>query len=257
MRRVNLRGLACAMLFAVVCATSVMTTKAQDEPKRYKEGDIKVGDRVETDPSAMNQWLKCTVTKINYWIVKPTEIDSFTVRCDGSSTTPPRTFQVIADSAHLRPLNAADDKRTDTKAETNVSSTPVDKKPQSSTAKRTSSPVPRGCPTDDEVKQTIQKWLEKKDKQQDPDSKTTIELDSGIQRAGVTRRYIRDIGEKTICPVKVDYTQTTDHPARIEVIHWKDGVYQFFKTSFGEWDFELGNDQPTHTYDNAKSMYKN
>lgn len=259
MKRRDARPLILLLLCSAAFALTAFGARAQDEPRRYKEGEVKVGDRVETDPSAMNQWLKCTVTKVNYWVVRPTEIDTFTVRCDGSATTPPRTFQVIADSAHLRPLASADDKNRgqDAQGQTNDARATSQRRPQASTAsRRASSPVTRGCPTDDDVKQTIQKWLEKGDKQQDQDSTTTVELDSGVTRGAVTRRYIRDIGEKTICPVKVDYTQTTDHPARVEVWHWKGGVYQFFKNSFGEWDIELGNDQPTHTRDDAKSFFK-
>lgn len=105
MKRVNLRWLALATLITAAFAASAVTknAKAQDEPHRFKEGEIKVGDRVKADPSAMNQWLNCTVTKINYWVVNPSEIDSFAIRCDAIAGMPWQRYQVPADSDHIKP----------------------------------------------------------------------------------------------------------------------------------------------------------
>lgn len=204
---------------------------------------------------AINQWLKCSVTKINMMVIQPAEIDTFTVRCSMGQGRTPMTYQAIADSKHIRRAAAQEEVQAEAKsdsAETKQTKS-ADVKPAVN-RQSSSATVPRGCPSDEQVKQVLLAWLEAADKQ-DSDSKTSVTLDSTIRRAGLTSRYYKGIGNKTVCPVKVDYTATPDHHARVDVYHWKGGVYEFYKNDFGEWKFALG-EQPRSTRDEEKSIWK-
>ncbi|HEY8563456.1 MAG TPA: hypothetical protein VIL74_23965 [Pyrinomonadaceae bacterium] len=255
----KIRLLAGLVFMLAFMSFSVAKASAQDEPRRYEIGEIKVGDRVEADPNAMQWWYKCTVTKINFMVSNPNGIDTFSIKCDAAKGQAPRTYNVIADTAHVKPSAAmTEDKNATTgdKDETPDKTEPPRKETGGAKTKTAGKAVlAAGGPSEEQIKNAILEWLEKQDKQWDRNSKTTIDWDSAVRVAAGVRKTVRDLGTKTFYPVKVDYTVTTEHPTRYDVYHWKDGVYGFYKNEFGEWKFILS-EQPTSTRDAEKSVDK-
>ena len=94
--------LATLVLFTLLA----LTTIANADARRYAPGEIRVGQRVRTDPSQIHQWQNCTVTAINMQINAPREIDTYTVVCDPHDGYR-STYTVIADTAHILPGGAA------------------------------------------------------------------------------------------------------------------------------------------------------
>jgi hypothetical protein len=87
---------------AVVCAALALagTAQAQDEAKRYKTGQIKIGDRVEI-PWA-GKWTPCTVLGARLMPGDPSKIDAYQIRCDQGYPS-----DAIADTDHVRPSAAS------------------------------------------------------------------------------------------------------------------------------------------------------
>lgn len=81
----------------------------------------------------------------------------------------------------------------------------------------------------------IRKWAEEANKQQDQDSTTSVTIEGSVHK-GRPRHATSssEIGVKTFCPVKVNYTLTIDYASRLDVYYWKGGVCKFFKNDFGE-----------------------
>ena len=93
-------------LFVMTFALLVTSVDAQSG-RRYQVGEIKVGDRVEADPSGINRWQKCTVLAVN---IRPdiNQIDTYSIHCDGTNGNGGISYQVIATDTYIHPGGAAD-----------------------------------------------------------------------------------------------------------------------------------------------------
>jgi len=245
----------CSFIFcsSVCCRAGLANTR--DEPRRYHSGDIKVGHRVVADPDSTQQWCQGTVTKITYMINSALVIDTFTVQCDAAPGQAPRVFKVTADTAHVHripvSLAAQSTARTgSTLASQRSSGTQL--------ASRSSSRAvaPRGGPSEEQIKASIRRWLDRQAKQWDDNNQTNVAWTSAVRFETPTRKYVDGIGTRTFYPVKINYTVTTELASRIDVYHWRNGVHEFYRTPSGEWKF-LRNDEVFLTPDTVRSAKKN
>lgn len=122
-------------------------------------------------------------------------------------------------------------------------------------AQRETTRAQNGSPSEADVRDAIQKWLEASETQYDQNSTTDVELDSAVKVAAPTERYTTKTGNKTFYPVKINYTATVESPSHVTVTHYSGGRYDFYQDDFGEWLFVLGEDYKI-TRDNALSREK-
>ena len=98
---VTVRSTLAAAILVVVTAT---TAHAQ-EARRYAIGEIKVGDTISADPSALKHWLTCRVTKVRPLLANPRLIDGMEAVCE--TPNGPLVQGIIGDTDHARPISAA------------------------------------------------------------------------------------------------------------------------------------------------------
>ena len=111
--------------------------------------------------------------------------------------------------------------------------------PASTSNTQKAAPV-AGGPSPQEIAQVLTKWLDDSNRRMDRDSTTRItSWDSHLQMAPPAPHHYYAVGDKTVYPVKIDFTATTNHPTRIEVAHYRGGLYDFYKDDFGQWTFSL------------------
>lgn len=227
---------------ALIIAGILLIASAVSAQRRYQIGEIKVGDHVEADPSAMKNWIRCTVVAVNTVYPDPQSVNNYTVKCDPNNMT----FTAIADTNHIRPAAGGQLNTTDPATSRQPGTTRHDAGPAKLVA---------GGPSEADVKRAILDWKTNSAVQTDQNSRTTIEWDSAIREAAPSVRIDRELGKITIYPVKVDYTVVVEHQARWDVNHFTGGIYAFYKNAFGEWKFIL-TEQPTFVRDAARSIYK-
>lgn len=79
-----------------------LAAHAQDEAKRYRVGQIKVGDRIEVSWGGGTRWAACTVLGARPLQTDPSKVDAYQLRCDQGFPS-----DAIADSDHVRMASAA------------------------------------------------------------------------------------------------------------------------------------------------------
>ena len=81
-------------------------------------------------------------------------------------------------------------------------------------------------------------------------NENTLKFDGPMKVAPPMTSQQRTIVGKTVYPVKVDFTVAWifKNPVwpRTTYTHWKGGVYEFYRDSFGDWQFII-EQQPDHT----------
>jgi hypothetical protein len=258
MKRTNLKWLLFVIFVSVTFGGLAIRDKALgDEPRRYKPGEINVGDRVEADPMAMNKWLKCTVTKVNSLF--PNEVDSFTVRCDGEPGTAASVYSAIGKTDSIRPAKgSAADKNTTGGDKNQRDEKPVDNQANTTAENATDAQAPEGCSctlatnpkTSGAPSAALFKGLIKA--QSDKDAKPGLDgavcltfksfqmgapqqwrPESDPRRVGTDRLGTKP---KTIYPVKADYIVCTTYRSEWQTTEWTNTVYTCFKDEvFGDW----------------------
>ncbi len=72
------------------------------EPRTYKVGEIKAGDRIQANLFGRNQWVQCTVLGVDVYGNAPDTVASFSAQCaDGTR------YDVTGDTDHVKPAGAA------------------------------------------------------------------------------------------------------------------------------------------------------